>query len=86
MRAKRFSGRGKIRLGTLGAVRSEMAVVYRSAVRGDLTWQDAAKAAYILNMLAQIDQGLGVDDRLRQLEERLAVIKPNGHARPEARP
>ena len=87
MRAKPFHSRTKIRLATLGAVRSEMAVVYRSAVRGDLTWIDAAKAAYVLNLIAQLDQGLGAAERLAAIEASVVALKqPNGHARPEARP
>jgi hypothetical protein len=80
VRTKGFCGRTKIRLGTLGNVRSEMAIVYRSAVRGELTWPDAAKAAYVLNMIAQLDQGLGADERMRQIEATIAAIKANGHA------
>jgi hypothetical protein len=85
VRAKGFCGRSKIRLGTLGNVRSEMAVAYRSAVRGELTWQDAAKAVYVLNVIAQLDQGLVVAGRIAEIEARLGTIKANGSARPEAR-
>jgi hypothetical protein len=64
-----------------------MAVVYRCATRGELTWSDAAKAAYVLNLIAQLDQGLGAAARLAAIEASVAALKqPNGHARPEARP
>ena len=57
-----------------------MATVYRSACRGELLWTDATRAVYVLNAIAQLDQGLGVDRRLAEIETRLAAIKPNGSA------
>jgi hypothetical protein len=84
MRTKLFTEREKIRLATLGTIRSEMSMVYRSAVRGQMPWSDAAKAAYVLNLIAQLDQGLGIDERIRQVEERLATVKANGGSRPGA--
>jgi hypothetical protein len=76
--AKRFHDRVKIRLGTLGAIRSEMSTVYKAAVRGDLTWQDASKAVYILGAIAALDQGVGMDARLAEIEAKLAAVRPNG--------
>jgi hypothetical protein len=85
MRAKPFKGRAKIRLAAWRDVRSELTRVYKAGVAGELPWQDATRAAHILSIIAQLDQGAGIDARLRELEERLS-IKPNanGHA-PEAR-
>jgi hypothetical protein len=86
MCGKGFYGRTKVRLATLVNVRSEMATVYRSAVRGEVTWQDAAKAAYVLNMIAQLDQGLVVAERVAVIEATIAAVKANGGARPGVHP
>ena len=49
-------------------------------VAGEILWQDATRAAHVLNIIAQIYQGVAVDDRLGEIETRLAAIKPNGSA------
>jgi hypothetical protein len=47
-----------------------------------LTWQDASKAVYILGAIAALDQGVGMDARLAEIEAKLAAVRPNGGARP----
>jgi hypothetical protein len=74
-----FYGRQKVRLSDLRAVRTEMTYAYRAAVRRELDWQDLRAAVAALIAMANLDQGLGADARLDELEERLAAIKPNGH-------
>jgi hypothetical protein len=85
MRARPFKGRAKIRLATWRDVRGEIAGVYKADIAGELPWQDATRAAHILSIIAQLDQGAGVDERLRQIEERIAATRPNGHDRTEMR-
>jgi hypothetical protein len=81
---KRFYGRDKVRLGDLRSIRFEMCAAYRAAIRQELDWQDMRAAIAALSAIAQLDQGLGVDERIRQVEERLATVKVNGGARPGA--
>jgi hypothetical protein len=53
-----------------------------------MTWQDAARAASILQILARMIEGGGWEERIQALEAKLADIRmprPNGHDRPEAR-
>jgi len=38
----------------------------------------------VLNLIAQLDQGLGMDERICQVKERLATVKANGGSRPGA--
>jgi hypothetical protein len=61
-----------------------MTYAYRAAVRKELEWQDLRAAVAALIAMANIDQGLGFDERLDALETRFAA-KPNGRDRPEAR-
>ena len=62
-----------------------MGVAYRAAVRKELDWQDLRAAIAALSAIAQLDQGLGVDGRLAEIEAKLASVKPNGSAAREAR-
>jgi hypothetical protein len=53
-----------------------------------MTWQDAARAASILQIMARLIQDGGLEERVQALEAKLAGIRtpvPNGHDRPEAR-
>jgi hypothetical protein len=85
--ANRFYDRQKVRIGDFRAIRTEMGVAYKAAVRRELDWQYLRAAIAALSAIAQLDQGLGVDARLAALEERLGTIKPNGSAgRMETRP
>jgi hypothetical protein len=89
MRASRvrpnlFYQRQKIRLGDLRSIRAEMCAAYRAATRREVDWQDLRAAIACLSAIASLDQGIGVDARLGEIEARLAAIKPNGAAR-EAR-
>ena len=78
MPVRSFTGREKIRLGTLRDVQNELRRVYKAGVLGEILWQDATRAAHVLNIIAAIYQGLGVDARLGEIETRLASVKPNG--------
>jgi hypothetical protein len=76
-----YYGRTKIRLATLGNIRSEMATCYRAAVRGELLWPDFAKAVYGLSLIARLDEGAVFDQRLAEVEARLATMpRANGAA------
>lgn len=77
MRSNGFYHREKVRLNTLGMVRSEMAIAYRAAVRKELDWADLRAAISALSAIASLDQGQGYDARLAEVEQRLAP-RPNG--------
>jgi hypothetical protein len=61
-----------------------MCVAYRAATRQEIEWQDLRAAIAALSAIAQIDQGIGADARLAELEAKLAVMKPKGAAGREA--
>ena len=61
-----------------------MVALYKQAKRRQIDPLLAGKLIHILNSIVGVDVGVGLDDRLRSLEERLAGIKPNGAGR-EAR-
>jgi hypothetical protein len=78
-----YYGRSKIRLATLGNVRTEMAKCYRSAVARELAWPDFAKAIYGLSLIARLDEGPILEQRIAELERmQLPEKRPNGEARP----
>ena len=64
--------------------RREMVALYKQAKRRQIDPLLAGKLIHILNSIVGADAGVGLDDRLRLLEERLDGIKPNGAGR-EAR-
>jgi hypothetical protein len=74
-----FYGRTKVRLATLGNVRGEMGIAYRSAVRGELTWEDLKAAIYALLAIARIDEGPLIEQRIAALEERLGARPAGRH-------
>lgn len=79
-----FYNRTKVRLTTLGLVRSEMARAYRAAVRKELDWQDLRAAIAALSAMAQIDMGYGLEQRLQAVEARMSrgrSITPNNEYR-----
>jgi hypothetical protein len=84
VRLKHFYQRTKIRLGDLRSIRTEMCVAYRAATRQEIEWQDLRAAIAALSAIAQLDQGLGADARLAELEAKLAAIKPKQAAGREA--
>ena len=61
-----------------------MCVAYRAATRQEIEWQDLRAAIAALSAIAQLDQGLGADARLAELEAKLAAIKPKRAAGREA--
>jgi hypothetical protein len=68
-------------LGDLRSIRFEMCAAYRAAIRQELDWQDMRAAIAALSAIANLDQGLGADERLAAIEDRLASIKANGRDR-----
>lgn len=78
MRVSAFYDRQKVRLVDLGAVRTEMCIAYRAAVRRELDWQDLRAAMAALTAIAALDQGVGMDARLAEIEAKLAAVRPNG--------
>ena len=61
-----------------------MCVAYRAATRQEIEWQDLRAAIAALSAIAQLDQGLGADARLAELEAKLVAIKPKRAAGREA--
>jgi hypothetical protein len=82
---KPFAERPKVRLDTLAGIRREMARVYRYAQRGEIGWQDATRATFILANIAKLDQGQLFEQRLAALEERLGIADKMSKARVEPR-
>jgi hypothetical protein len=80
-----FYHRKFIRLPDLRGIRTEMTLAYRAAVRRELDWQDLRAAIAALSAIASLDQGLGADARLAELEAQLGLAKPNGGTNGEAR-
>jgi hypothetical protein len=66
--------------------RREMVALYKQAKRRQIEPHLAGRLIFILNSIVGVDQGAGIDERLRQLEERLGMVRPNGHDRSELRP
>jgi hypothetical protein len=81
---KTFYHRRFIRLSDLRGIRTETGIAYRAAVKRELDWQDLRAAIAALATMAGIDQGAGAELRLSELEERVAEIKANGHAKQQA--
>jgi hypothetical protein len=67
-------------------VRRELVSLYKQTKRYQIDPQTAGRLTHILNSITAMDQGVLVDQRLTEIEERLGTIKANGSARPEARP
>jgi hypothetical protein len=84
VRPNHFYQRQKIRLGDLRSLRAEMCAAYRAATRREVNWQDLRAAIAALSAIASLDQGLGVDARLAEIEAKLAAT-PKGSAGREAR-
>jgi hypothetical protein len=61
----------KVRLNTLGAVRTEMASIYRALKRGDLESQEATRRVYVLKEIRCCLES----EMLVTLEERMAKIQ-----------
>jgi hypothetical protein len=80
VRARPFKSRQKIRLGSLRDVRVELTRVYKAGCNGEILWQDATRAAHVLSIIARLDEGRLFDDRLAEVEARLAAVRGNGAA------
>jgi hypothetical protein len=73
-------------LATSRDCRREMVALYKQAKRLQIDPVLVGRLTHLLNSIVSVDTGVGLDARLRALEERLDVIKLNGHARLELRP
>lgn len=67
----------RIRLETVNDVRVEMARVYREMRAGTLAMENGTKLVYVLAQLGRVAEVASVEQRLRDLEERM---KPQGGA------
>jgi hypothetical protein len=74
MRRKFFTHREKIRLGDLRGVRSELCVVYKACVAGEIGWDVGRDAAAILSKIAAMDQGTGYEQRIAEVHALLAAL------------
>jgi len=83
MRAKAFHDRVKIRTGNFRDVRSEMSRLYASWVRKEIDGDALRSGSLALYRMANLDQGIGIDERLAEVERRLDGTTPpgksNGH-------
>ena len=59
-------------LDSLGQVRAEAARLYRRGVRGELPAQDASRLSNVLALVAKLVEGSDFDQRLAEVEKRLA--------------
>jgi hypothetical protein len=57
-----------------------MCTAYRAAVREELMWQDLRAVIAALSAIASLDQGLGIDTRLDELEVHVGLKPSNGAA------
>jgi hypothetical protein len=77
---------GSINLASLPDLRRELASLYRAAKRGEMPWQDAARATTVLRELRYIFETSDIEARLADIEARLDALqertKTNGAAYP----
>lgn len=70
-----------IRIGPLNSqkgVRSQIAKLYRKAVRGEISPQDASKLTYCLHTLSKVIETETFEDRLKTLEETITIEHKHG--------
>jgi hypothetical protein len=73
------------RLATVRSCRKELSQVYREARSGKLGWQEAARAASILQIMAKMIESGDFEQRIERLEQAVAgrdaqPPRRNGHA------
>jgi hypothetical protein len=68
-------------LRTIQGARMELARLYRQTEMGEIEPQLAGRLAHILGLLISSHREHTLDDRLSELETRLARIQPNSHPR-----
>lgn len=68
-----------VRLHNIGAVRRELAKLYREARRGDVSTNDASKLGHILFLIARILEGADLEKRIERLERVLAEHAQGRH-------
>jgi hypothetical protein len=73
------------RLRDIRGIRRELARCYGEAREGALSWQDAARAASVLQILGRMIEGSDFEERLAALEGAIAErdampVRGNGHA------
>jgi hypothetical protein len=71
-------------LANVRGIRVELVRLYREIKAGLVEPTLAGRLVQCLNTIQDMDNGTVADQRLTDLETRLAKIKANGHARPEA--
>jgi hypothetical protein len=83
-----FRSRTRIRLGNLRSIRGEMVSAYRAWVYGQINDEALRAGTLALTRLAALDTGQLLDQRVAELERRLAGLpaKPNGHDAASAHP
>jgi hypothetical protein len=67
-------------------IRMELTRVYREGKSGLIEPALLGRLVNCLSTLLQLENGRLLDDRLAEVERRLAAIKPNGHYQSETRP
>jgi hypothetical protein len=67
-------------------IRRELCTIYREAKSGLIEPALFGRLVACLTAILQLENGKLLDDRLAEVERRIAAIKPNGHYRSEARP
>jgi hypothetical protein len=87
MLARAFRGRKKIPLATVRDLQREHGRMYGAWVRGEIDDSATRAGSLALDRLGNLMQGHLVDERLAEIEAKLASVKPNGASgRPEIRP
>jgi hypothetical protein len=83
----------RLRLTSIRGVRRELAAVYHEArVRKSLDWQDASRAAMILQILGKMIEGQDIERQIADIAAAMAAAGitvpklPRGNGRWEARP
>jgi hypothetical protein len=73
-------------LRTIKGARLELARLYIQVKNGEIDPFVAGRLVNILGLLLSSARDHALDERMTEIEARLALVKTNGHARPEARP
>jgi hypothetical protein len=65
----------------LRGIRRELCLLYREAKAGLIEPTLVGRLANVLNILQSMDNGILLERRVVEMEERIAALKPNGHGR-----
>jgi hypothetical protein len=69
----------------LRGIRRQLVTIYREAKAGLVEPQLFGRLVNCLNTLQAIDNNKLVEERMSEIEAKLAITKPNGHDRTELR-